>query len=99
MPGDDPSALQLRAFELNNAGDPQQALAFAQKAVQLCQGSDAVSPCAYALYEYAKALRLTGDPTAAIAALEERKQRFPGNQPDAVEKELALAREAAGQSD
>jgi serine/threonine protein kinase len=98
-PGNDPTALQLRAFELNNAGDHQQALAFAQKAVQLCEGSDAVSPCAYALFEYAKALRLTGNPTAAIAALEERKQRFPGNQPGAVEQELALAREAAGQGD
>jgi serine/threonine protein kinase len=98
-PGNDPTALQLQAFELNNAGDHQQALVFAQKAVQLCEGSDAVSPCAYALFEYAKALRLTGNPTAAIAALEERKQRFPGNQPGEVEKELALAREAAGQGD
>jgi serine/threonine protein kinase len=97
--GNDPTALQLQAFELNNAGDHQQALVFAQKAVQLCEGSDAVSPCAYALFEYAKALRLTGNPTAAIAALEERKQRFPGNQPGEVEKELALAREAAGQGD
>jgi cell division septation protein DedD/predicted Ser/Thr protein kinase len=98
-PGNDPTALQLRAFELNNAGDHQQALAFAQKAVQLCEGSDAVSPCAYALFEYAKALRLTGNPTAAIAALEERKQRFPGNQPGAVEQELALARAAAERGD
>ena len=71
---------------------------YAQKAVQRCAGSTAVSPCAYALFEYAKALRLTGNPQAAIAALEERKQRFPGNQPDAVEQELALAREAAGQN-
>ena len=98
-PGNDPAALQLRAFELNNAGDHEQALAFAQKAVQLCEGSDAVSPCAYALFEYAKALRLTGNPTAAIAALEQRKARFPDNQPAEVEKELALAREAAGQGD
>ena len=39
---------------------------------------------------------MTGDPEGAIAALEERKQRFPDNQPEAVERELALAREAAG---
>jgi hypothetical protein len=64
--------------------------------VRRCEGSTAVSPCAYALFEYAKALRLTGNPDGAIAALEERKQRFPDNQPDAVEQELALAREAAG---
>ena len=95
--GDDPATLQLQAFELNNAGQPQDALPFAQKAVELCQGSDAVDPCAYALFEYARALRMTGDPQGAIAALEERKQRFPENQPAAVEKELALAREAAGE--
>jgi serine/threonine-protein kinase len=98
-PGNDPTALQLRAFELNNAGDHEQALKFAEKAVRLCAGSTAVDPCAYALFEYAKALRLTGNPAGAIAALEERKQRFPDNQPGAVEQELALAREAAGQGD
>jgi tetratricopeptide (TPR) repeat protein len=94
--GDDPTALQLRAFALNNAGDHEQALPYAQKAVRLCEGSAAVSPCAYALFEYAKALRLTGDPQGAIAALEERKQRFPDNQPGAVEAELARARADAG---
>ncbi len=97
--GDDPGPLQLQAFELNNAGQHDQALAPAQRAVELCQGSTAVDPCAYALFEYAKALRLTGDPNGAIAALEERKQRFPGNQPGAVEEELALARQAAGGGD
>jgi tRNA A-37 threonylcarbamoyl transferase component Bud32 len=97
--GDDPAQLQLQAYELNDAGQPQQALPLARKAVQLCEGSTDVNPCAYALFEYAKALRLTGDPQGAIAALEERKQRFPDNQPGAVDKELALAREAAGQSD
>jgi tetratricopeptide (TPR) repeat protein len=95
-PGNDPTALQLKAFEFNNAGKPEQALKFAERAVQACEGSSAVSPCAYALFEYAKALRLTGNPQGAIAALEERKQRFPDNQPGAVEQELALAREAAG---
>jgi eukaryotic-like serine/threonine-protein kinase len=97
--GDDPAALQLQAYELNNAGDHEQALAVAAKSVQLCEGSNAVSPCAYALYEYARALRLTGDPAGAIAALEERMQRFPDNQPGAVRQELARARAAAGQSD
>jgi tRNA A-37 threonylcarbamoyl transferase component Bud32 len=95
-PGEDPAQLQLQSYNLNNAGRPEDALPYAQKAVQLCEGSDAVDPCAYALFEYARSLRMTGDPEGAIAVLEERKQRFPGNQPDAVEKELALAREAAG---
>jgi tetratricopeptide (TPR) repeat protein len=96
--GNDPAALQLRAFELNNAGDHKQALKFAERAVNLCEGSTAVSPCAYALYEYARALRLTGNPAGAIAALEERMRRFPDNQPGTVREELERAREAAGQS-
>jgi tRNA A-37 threonylcarbamoyl transferase component Bud32 len=96
--GDDPAQLQLQAYQLNQAGQPEQALSYAKKAVDLCKGSDAVNPCAYALFEYARALRLTGDPEGAIKALEERKQRFPDDQPDAVERELALAREAADSS-
>jgi tetratricopeptide (TPR) repeat protein len=94
--GDDAAALQLQAYNLNNARQPEQALPLAQRAVELCRGSTEVT-CAYALYEYARALRMTGDPEAAIAALEERKQRFPDNQPAAVEQELARARKAAGE--
>jgi tetratricopeptide (TPR) repeat protein len=98
-PGNDPVALQRRAFELNNAGQPAQALPYAQKAVELCKGSDKVSPCAYALFEYAKALRLTGNPQAAIDVLHERQQRFPQDQPKAVEKELKAAEKAAKKGD
>ena len=71
------------------------ALPVAARAVELCQGSNELSPCAYALFEYARALRLTGDPQSAIAVLEERKQRFPGDQPQAINEELRLARQAA----
>jgi tetratricopeptide (TPR) repeat protein len=100
VPGGDATALQAQAYQLNNAGDHEQALAYAEKAVRKCEGSDAVNPCAYALFEYAKALRLTGDPASAIAALEQRKQRFPGDQAGEVEQELTLARKAAaGQGD
>jgi Tetratricopeptide repeat len=67
--------------------------------VRLCEGSSAVSPCAYALYEYARALRLTGDPASAVAVLQERMRRFPDNQPGVVAEELGRAREAAGQAD
>jgi serine/threonine-protein kinase len=98
VPGEDPTALQNQAFNLNNAGQAEQALPYAQKAVELCAGSAEIDPCAYALFEYARSLRMTGDPQGAIAALEERKARFPGDQPEAVERELALAREAAGES-
>jgi hypothetical protein len=53
-----------------------------------------VNPCAYALFEYARALRMTGNPQQAIAVLHERRQRFPNDQPAAVAKEMALARQA-----
>jgi serine/threonine-protein kinase len=95
--GNDPTALQLQAYNLNQAGQYEEALPYAKKAVDLCKGSTQISPCAYALFEYARALRLTGDPQGAIAALEERKQRFPGDQAATVERELQLARQAAGQ--
>jgi hypothetical protein len=97
--GGDAGALQLQAYELNNSGRPDEALGYAEQAVELCKGSNAVSPCAYALFEYARALRMTGKPDEAIKVLEERQERFPDDQPDAVERELALAREAAGDGD
>ena len=94
--GNDPAQLQLRAYELNEAGDPAGALRFAERAVQRCEGSTAISPCAYALFEYARALLGTGNPEGAIQALEERKARFPGDQPEAVEQLLQQARDARG---
>ena len=96
--GSSVAQLQLQAFNLNNAGRPDQALPLAQNAVELCKGSTDVT-CAYALYEYARALRMTGNPEGAIAALEERRRRFPDNQPGAVEEELQRARAAAGEQD
>jgi hypothetical protein len=65
--------------------------------VRLCQGSTEVSPCAYALFEYARALRGTRDPAAAVQVLEERLQRFPDDQRATVEKELEAARAEAGE--
>jgi hypothetical protein len=94
--GTDPVALQGQAFRLNNAGQADRALPFAQKAVELCKGSSQVNPCAYALFEYARSLRMTGDAQGAIAALRERQSRFPDDQPAAVKAELKLARAAAG---
>jgi len=94
--GNDPAALQLRAYELNNAGDSAGALKFAERAVGRCQGSTEVSPCAYALYEYARALLGTGNAEGAVQALEERKARFPDDQPQAVDELLREARAEAG---
>ena len=64
----------------------------AQRAVQLCQGSTQVNPCAYALFEYARSLRLTGDAQQAVSVLEERLQRFPDDQRSTVQAELRRAR-------
>jgi len=98
-PGNDPRQLQLQAFNLNKANKPAEALPLAQKAVKLCKGSREVSPCAYALFELGKAQRMTGDPQGAIKTLEERKQRFPGDQAAAVDAELEKARADAGEAD
>jgi serine/threonine-protein kinase len=94
--GNNASDLQSKAFQLNNAGQPQQALPYAKKAVELCQGSTQVSPCAYALFEYARALRMTGNPQMAIDVLHERQRRFPQDQPAAVQRELRLDEAAVG---
>jgi serine/threonine protein kinase len=96
--GNDPTQLQLQAFRLNNAGKPDQALPYAQKAVSLsCKGSAPVSPCGYALFELAKAQRQTGDPKAAIKTLQDRQRRYPSDQKAAVDAELAKAKSDAGQ--
>ena len=97
--GNNPTRLQLRAFQLNNAGNPEEALPVAQKAVKLsCKGANSpVSPCGYALFELAKAQRGTGDPEGAIKSLEDRQRRYPDDQKTAVEGELAKAKADAGQ--
>ena len=96
--GSDPRALQLKAFNLNNEGKPEEALPYAQKAVKLgCKGSAPVNPCGYALFELAKAQRATGDPKAAVKTLEERLKRYPDDQRPAVEAELEKAKADAGE--
>ncbi len=50
---------------------------------------------AFALYNYGRALRLSGRPADAITPLE-RRLRFD-NQREVVQRELDLARAAAGQ--
>jgi hypothetical protein len=61
--------------------------------VAACQGSTAIDPCAYALFNYARALRLSGNPAAAVPVLEERLSRFPSDQRATVQRELRLARQ------
>ncbi len=87
----------MQAYNLNQAGKPEEALPVAQKAVRLgCKGNAGVSPCGYALFELAKAQRGTGDAEAAVKTLEERLQRYPDDQRAAVEAELKRARADAG---
>ncbi len=96
--GNNPGQLQVQAFNLNNAGKPEKALPYAQKAARLsCTPGAAVSPCGYALFELAKAQRQTGDPQGAVKTLEERKRRYPNDQKSAVDAELAKDKAAAGQ--
>jgi serine/threonine-protein kinase len=96
--GNNPGQLQLQAYNLNNKGQFQQALPYAQKAVRLgCKGSAPVNPCGYALYELGRAQRQTGDPQGAVKTLEERLKRYPDDQRSTVEAELNKAKAAAGQ--
>jgi hypothetical protein len=96
-PGSNPTQLQLQAFRLNNAGKPEEALPYAQKAVKLgCKDGAPVSPCGYALFELAKAQRQTGDPAAAVKTLEDRQRRYPDDQKAAVDAEMAKAKADAG---
>jgi serine/threonine-protein kinase len=92
---DEGRAAQLNAqgFQLLNAGSYQEAVGPLQQAYEACQGSEALDPCGYALFNYGRALRLAGNPDAAVPVLEERLQRFPDDQRETVEQELALARE------
>ncbi|MEO8690234.1 MAG: hypothetical protein ABI611_18705 [Solirubrobacteraceae bacterium] len=94
----DPTQLQLQAYNLNRAGKSADALPVAQKAVRLgCKGSGPVSPCGYALFELAKAQRGTGDAKGAVKTLNERLKRYPDDQRAAVEAELDKAKADAGE--
>jgi serine/threonine protein kinase len=96
--GNNPTQLQLQAFNLNKAGKSAEALPVAQKAVRLgCKGNASVSPCGYALFELAKAQRGTGDAKGAVKTLEERLRRYPDDQRAAVEAELNRAKADAGE--
>jgi len=90
-------ALNEWANVLFDMGRYEEALPVAQRAVELCQGSTQVNPCAYALFEYARALRKTGNPQQAVSVLEERLQRFPDDQRPTVMAELRRAKRDANQ--
>ena len=93
----DPSALNAQGFALMNQGNYEGAIEPLQQAVDNCEGSTAVDPCAYALYNLGASLRRAGRPEEAIPVLEERLERFGSNQRATVQKELDAAKADAGQ--
>ena len=93
----------VRGAELNNEGfallqqgDVQGALPKLQEAVSLFPEDSTEIDYAYALFNYAQALRLSGDPADAIPLLEKRLS-FSDFRVDDVEAELAAAQKDAGQ--
>lgn len=92
------AALNDEGFALLQAGQPEQALAPLEQSVALYPADSTELNYAFALFNYAQALRLTGDPAAAIPLLQKRLS-FSSNQRPVVEEELAIAMEEAGVGD
>jgi serine/threonine-protein kinase len=86
--------LNDRGFALMQAGRYGDAIAPLQRAVDGSCGAGAGLTCAYALYNLGHSLRLAGRPAEAVPILERRLQF--DNQRGVVQRELDLARQAAG---
>ena len=91
-----------RGIELNNegfallqAGDAEGALPVLSEAVSAFPSDSTEIDYAYALFNYAQALRMTGDPAAAVPLLEKRLS-FSDFKVEDVKAELALAKQEAG---
>ena len=89
------AALNDEGFQLMNAGDYDGAIPLLQEAVASFEPGTGDLNYAYALFNLGKSLRLAGRPEEAIPILEQRLE-IP-NQTDAVQEELDLARQQAGQ--
>jgi eukaryotic-like serine/threonine-protein kinase len=94
----DPRQLNDRGFALIQQGNSAGAVPLLQGSVQgfRQQGRTGELDYAFALYNLATALRATGHPADAIPLLEERL-RISSYKRDVVQRELALARQQAGQ--
>ncbi len=86
------ATLNAQGFRLLQAGNAQGAIGPLSQAYAACEGSQAVDPCGYALFNYGKALNDAGRHDEAAGVLEERLARFPDDQPATVQAELARAR-------
>jgi tetratricopeptide (TPR) repeat protein len=97
LAGGDPAKLNADGYRLFQAGRYGEAAPYFQKAVDTCGGSTAIDPCGYATYNLGAALNRAGHPDQAIPVLIQRLQRWPGDQPGTVYKELKDACKATGQ--
>jgi hypothetical protein len=88
-----PTALAQQGHALIGQGAYAQAIAALGQATQECPVSR-TDPCAYALFDLGRALRLAGRPQEAIAVLEQRLQN--SNQQGVVQAELKQAQKDAG---
>jgi serine/threonine-protein kinase len=84
---------QARGHALIDQGNYSQAVDVLRGVVQNCDVK-ITDPCAFAWYDLGHALRLAGDPAAAIPVLQTRLQN--PDQRDTVQRELALAMQQAG---
>lgn len=87
--------LNNEGFALLQQGDVEGALPKLQEAVSLFPEDSTEIDYAYALFNYAQALRLSGDPADAIPLLEKRLS-FSDFRVDDVKAELTAAQKAAG---
>jgi eukaryotic-like serine/threonine-protein kinase len=92
----DPSALNDQGFQLLQGGHPDQAVPVLRKAVDACNNDPSRLVCAYAMFNLAQALRLTGHADEAVPLLARRLQN--PDQRATVQRELALARAQSGQT-
>lgn len=95
--GNDPglgSALNQEGFELIQAGSYEEAVPILEESVRAFPAGTEETEYAYALFNLGDALRLSGQPEAAIPVLERRLQ-IP-NQTEVVQRELEAARNEAG---
>lgn len=88
-------ALNNEGFALLQQGDIEGALPKLAESVASFPSDSTEIDYAYALFNYAQALRLSGDPAAAIPLLEKRLS-FSDFKVDEVEAELKTAQKAAG---
>lgn len=93
------TALNDQGFALLQADDPEGALPLLEEAVASFPEDSTDINYAFALFNYAQALRFTGDPASAIPLLEKRLEVAPEEQVETVEAELKAVTKEARKAD